>query len=205
MAKRKETAAAEEEAGDATAFIAAYVRLWAFCTFTRVFFRSGKELVYNSYVAAAVVPSFLLPTQPLALLCGFGVRIFAMLSSLPYLHDSQHWCLQVTRRREPRAAVAPARLESSRRRLASNHPCATERPRLPGRDRRRALGVEVQDAEGPARRPQRRGVGGGRASGGADDQVRVHLLLLRRRLVEVERGEAIVAATAAPALSRPSR
>ena len=194
------------EEADAAAFFAAYVRLWAFCTFTRVFFRSGKELVYNSYVAAAVVPSFLLPTQPLALLCGFGVRIYAMISSLPYLHDSQHWCLQVTRRRESRAAVAPARLESSRRRLASHHPCATERPRLPRRDRRRALGVqEVQGAEGPARRPQRRGGGGGRASGGADDQVRVHLLLLRRRLVEVERGEAMVAANAAPAPSRVPR
>lgn len=79
---------------DAGAFIASYVRIWSFCTFTRVFFRSGKELVYNNAVAVAVIPPLIYPKEPIALLLGFGTRIFAMISSLPYLHDSQHWCLQ---------------------------------------------------------------------------------------------------------------
>ena len=78
----------------AVEFIAAYVRVWAAATFARVVFRAGKELVYNRIVAVAVVPAFFFPTHPVALVVGFGVRIFAMISSLPYLHDSQWWCLQ---------------------------------------------------------------------------------------------------------------
>ena len=62
--------------------------------FVRVTTSTGKELVFNNAVAVATVPAFVFPTNPIALLLGFGTRIFAMISSLPYLHDSQHWCLQ---------------------------------------------------------------------------------------------------------------
>lgn len=55
---------------------------------------TGKELVFNNAVAVVTIPAFVFPSNPLALLLGFGMRIFAMIASLPYLHDSQHWCLQ---------------------------------------------------------------------------------------------------------------
>ena len=67
----------------------AYVRMWAIATFTRVMFRSGKELLYNRTVAMTTVLTFVFPTQPVVLLLGFMTRIYAMLSSAPYLHDSQ--------------------------------------------------------------------------------------------------------------------
>ena len=71
-----------------------FVRMWAVSTFMRVTTRPGVELLYNPVVAGVACIAFGLPMQPLAVLLAFSVRIFALVSSCPYIHDSQHWCLQ---------------------------------------------------------------------------------------------------------------
>ena len=54
--------------------------------------------LYGSWNVVVVVVTALMaaccPLQPIVLLVAFAVRIFQMVSSMPYLHDSQHWCLQ---------------------------------------------------------------------------------------------------------------
>ena len=71
-----------------------YIRMWAVSTFLRVVTRFALELVYNPAVAVAACVAFCLPQTPLAVLVGLGVRIFALIASLPHIHNSQHWCLQ---------------------------------------------------------------------------------------------------------------
>lgn len=93
--------------------LAAYVRLWAVATATRVLSRSGAELRYNEAVALCAVLTFCFPLRPTVLLSSFGCRIAALLASLPYIHDSQHWCLQTD------LAVAFAAIAMLRHRLSA--------------------------------------------------------------------------------------
>jgi hypothetical protein len=74
--------------------LTAYVRLWAVSVTCRVLSRAGAELRFNEAVAACALLAFISPKQPAALLLGLGCRIFAVLASMPYVHDSQYWCLQ---------------------------------------------------------------------------------------------------------------
>ena len=79
---------------DVALLLPAYMRMWAVATFVRVTTSAGAELRYNNAVALAVLPTLCVPLVPVALLIGLCVRIAACFGSLPYLHDSQHWCLQ---------------------------------------------------------------------------------------------------------------
>ena len=71
-----------------------YVWLWSLGNLSRVLSLPGAELVGNAVVAATSAVALAFPLRPAAVLAAFGVRIGAMLMSLPFLHDSQHWCLQ---------------------------------------------------------------------------------------------------------------
>lgn len=93
--------------------LAAYVRLWAVSVMLRVLSRSGFELLYNEAVAFFAAIAFLFPLHPLTLLLSFGWRIAALVASLPYIHDSQHWCLHTD------LAVAFAIISMLRQRMAS--------------------------------------------------------------------------------------
>jgi hypothetical protein len=73
--------------------LAAYVRIWAFSVLCRTLTRAGAELVFNDAVCLGCIAAFCFPLQPAALLLGFGTRVASLLTSMPYIHDSQHWCL----------------------------------------------------------------------------------------------------------------
>ena len=96
--------------------LAAYIRLWSVSVVCRVLTRAGAELVWNEAVAAGAVAALCFPLQPAALILGFGLRITALLASLPYIHDSQHWCLHTD------LAVCVAVLGVLRQRAAAGKP-----------------------------------------------------------------------------------
>ena len=66
-----------------------YVKIWAINSLLRVLTGPGRELVYKYPVACCLVVSFSFPDSPLALLVGFGARVYSVLSSYPFVHDSQ--------------------------------------------------------------------------------------------------------------------
>ena len=49
---------------------------------------------YNEAVAVCACLALALPQHPAVLLLSLGCRISAVLESMPYVHDSQYWCLQ---------------------------------------------------------------------------------------------------------------
>jgi hypothetical protein len=49
---------------------------------------------YNEAVAVCACLAFILPQHPAVLLMSLGCRMIAVLASMPYVHDSQYWCLQ---------------------------------------------------------------------------------------------------------------
>ena len=71
----------------------------------RVISPSGKALRYNRLVMISSCIAFFFPLKKdhkdnnriknkFVVLSCFCVRILSLVSSLPYVHDSQHWCLQ---------------------------------------------------------------------------------------------------------------
>ena len=74
---------------DGAEAMAVYVRLWAVSTAARAISRAGRELVYNEAVVAGSALAFALPTSPVAALIGVGTRVYALLASMPHIHNSQ--------------------------------------------------------------------------------------------------------------------
>ena len=77
-----------------TQLLITYVQLWSIATCARALSKAGRELKYNNIVAVTSLFTFFFPQYPLVMLIGFGSRIYALIASLPYIHNSQHWCLQ---------------------------------------------------------------------------------------------------------------
>ena len=71
-----------------------YVRVWAVMTATRHLTPPGRELLGTTAVSATCFAAFALPSEPVVLVAALVVRIAAILASLPYVHDAQHWCAQ---------------------------------------------------------------------------------------------------------------
>ena len=88
--------------------LAAYVRMWAVGTCVRTLSRSGRELVLNEMAAGGAAIAFCFPLNPLALLVGFGLRVLALLISLPYVHDSQNVRTPSTSSSSPSSPSSPS-------------------------------------------------------------------------------------------------
>ena len=69
-------------------------RARAVATIARVLSRAGRELRWNKAVGISCLLVIVFPESTLALMLGFGIRILALVMSMPYIHDSQHWSLQ---------------------------------------------------------------------------------------------------------------
>ena len=84
----------KEKGEVAPSIFSAYVRVWALSTALRAFSRAGRELKFNEAVIASCILAFACPRRPVAVLLALATRIGALIASLPYIHDSQHWALQ---------------------------------------------------------------------------------------------------------------
>ena len=71
-----------------------YVRVWAVMTAARHLTPPGRELLFPNAVGCVCLAAFWLPLEPAALVAAFALRIIAIVASLPYVHDAQHWCMQ---------------------------------------------------------------------------------------------------------------
>lgn len=94
MMKKKTYGNRKGDEKSSASLLQVYARLWAVATACRVLSRAGTELVLNEYVAVACGITFLFPMSPVALMIGVCMRVYALFASLPYIHDSQYWCLQ---------------------------------------------------------------------------------------------------------------
>ena len=70
-----------------------YIYLWAIGNLSRVLSLPGVELVGNGAVALTSALALASPLNAAVLLLAFGTRVACMIASMPFLHDSQHWCM----------------------------------------------------------------------------------------------------------------